>query len=357
MVDLDDLAIYRKLDPEDMLGQIYSLPQQCAAAWDKASRFPLPEDYKNVDKILILGMGGSAIGGDLIQSLVKKQKYVLAVNSDYDLPGFVDENTLVIASSYSGNTEETLTTFSQCLKTGCKKLAVTTGGTLEKMASEAGVPVFRIEHKSPPRAAIGFSLIPLIAIFSKLGFLNGFEFNVNNLIRVLKDSLEEWQENKLTSKNLAKSLAGKLYGKIALIYGSGLTAEVAHRWKTQINENSKSFAFYEVLPELNHNSVVGYRFPVDIARQAFVIFLRTHNLNQRVLIRYQVTMELLQQNNIGYEIVDSTGDDDLSRMMSLVYLGDWVSYYLAMLYQVDPTPVKTIDYLKQKLSDKQGLLF
>jgi glucose/mannose-6-phosphate isomerase len=358
MVDLDDLAVYRKLDPQDMLGQIYSLPQQCLTAWNKSINFVLPDDYRNIDKIVVLGMGGSAIGGDLLRSLISnKEKLSITVCRDYELPLFVDEKTLVIASSYSGNTEETLTSFNQSLKTGSKKLAITTGGKLMQMAERAGVPVFKIEHVSPPRAALGFSLMPLIAICRNLGFLNNVKFEINTVIETLKKLLEEWQESRPMDSNLAKQIANKVYGKMVVIYGAGLTSEVARRWKTQINENSKTWAFFEILPELDHNSVVGYRFPIELAKQAEVIFLRSYSLNQRILVRYQVTIELLQQSGVNYQIVDSAGDDDLSRMMSLVYLGDWVSYYLAILNQVDPTPVKTIDYLKERLSGTQGLLF
>jgi len=357
MVNLDDVAIYRKLDLSDMIGQLYGLPQQCQKAWSNALAFKLPDSYKEVNKIVVLGMGGSAIGGSLIHDLVSNSaKPVIFVNRDYDLPLFVDSNTIVIASSYSGNTEETLTTFNQALKTDCKKLAVTTGGKLREMAQSANVPVFPIEHVSPPRAALGYSFMPLIAFLANLGIINSTQFNVEKMISNLKKLLEEYQENSPETNNPAKIIARKLFGRIAVIYGAGITSNAAYRWKTQINENSKAWAFSEVIPELNHNSVVGYQFPQELNSKILVIFLRAPGINQRVLVRYNITMELLKLRNVEYQIVDSSGEDDLGAMMSLIYLGDWVSYYLSILYQIDPTPVKVIDHLKEQLSNTQGFL-
>jgi glucose/mannose-6-phosphate isomerase len=352
MVNLDDLQIYKQLDPANMMGQLHGLPQQCLAAWHKAIEFNLPSDYRDVDKVVILGMGGSAIGSDLVRSLASlESKPIIFVNRDYDLPAFVDDRTLVIASSYSGNTEETLSAFSQALKTNCKRLVTTTGGKLKDMAESANVPVFIIDHVSPPRAALGYSFMPIMAFLRNLGFLKGITADMQAMTQDLEKILEELKETVPTDFNKAKQLAIKLHGKIAVIYGAGILSEVAHRWKTQINENSKAWAFYEIFPELNHNAVVGYQFPTEPAQEIFVVLLRCLSLHPRTLIRYQVTGELLEQNGISHQIVDSQGKNVLNQMMSLIFLGDWVSYYLSLLYQTDPSPVKVIDYLKKRLNE------
>ncbi len=358
MVDLDDIASYRKVDSSDMLGQLYGLPQQCSEAWQRAMAFQLPADYREIDKIIILGMGGSAIGGDLLRCLVSQHiKPVIYINRDYDLPAFTDAKTLVIASSYSGNTEETLTAFNLALKSDCKKVAITGGGKLKEMADAHSVPVFRIEHISAPRAALGYSFIPLIAFLNNLGILKNNLIQIEKMVSALKKLLEEWQECIPEKTNLAKKISRSLFGKIVVVYGAGILAEVARRWKTQINENSKAWAFFEILPELNHNAVVGYQFPEEMLPSLCVVFLRSLSLNPRILMRYQITMDMLQSKGIDYQLADTSGEDDLTRMMSLVYLGDWVSYYLAILYGIDPTPVKVIDYLKDRLGGIQGLLF
>lgn len=349
---LDDLTVHQRLDPQGMLGQLKGLPHQCREAWEKALKFRLPPEYRKVDKVVILGMGGSAIGGDLLRSLAHRLKTPLIfVVRDYGLPPFVDESTLVIASSYSGNTEETLSAFSQALETKSHKLALTTGGRLGEVARKAGVPLFTIEHVSPPRAALGYSLMPLIAFFHQLGFFKDISADVLEMLTTLQDLLTKWNETVPTSANPAKQLATSLHGKIAVIYGAGILSEVARRWKTQINENSKAWAFFEVLPELNHNAVVGYEMPRELAADMFVVLLRSSHLHPRTLLRYNITSELLKQSSVPHQIVDAPGKSELAQVMGTVYLGDWVSYYLALLYGVDPTPVKVIDYLKNRLSE------
>jgi glucose/mannose-6-phosphate isomerase len=354
MVDLDNSGIYKQFDPGNMLGHIHSLPQQCRTAWDKAKDFKLPKDYTDVDKVVVLGMGGSAIGGDLVRTLLaSKKKPIIFVNRDYDLPAFVDEKTLVIASSYSGNTEETLSAFSQALKRNCKKLAITTGSRLKELAEKAGVPVFVIDYKGQPRAALGYGFMSLIAFLQKLNFIADKSGEVEAMIEDLDKMRAELKETVTTGSNRAKQLAMKFHGKIAVIYGAGILSQVAHRWKTQINENGKAWAFYEIFSELDHNAVVGYQFPEELASKIYVVLLRSPSLHPRLLLRCDITSELLEQSGIGHETIDARGKTGLSQMMSLIYFGDWVSYYLAMLNQVDPTPVKVIDYLKQRLSESK----
>jgi glucose/mannose-6-phosphate isomerase len=354
MSNLDDPQAYKRLDPTNMLEHLHDLPQQCRTAWRKAKDFNLPQDYATIDKVVVLGMGGSAIGGSLLRNFVSRlTKPVIFVTRDYDPPAFIDDKTLVIASSYSGNTEETLTAFSQTLEGKCKKLAITTGGKLKALAQNAKVPIFIIDHSSQPRAALGYSFIPLIAFLQKLGFLEDKTAEVEAMTQDLEKLLREVKETVPTSSNQAKQLATKLQGKIAVIYGAGIISAVARRWKTQINENSKAWAFHETFPELNHNAVVGYHLPAELASKVYVVMLRCPSLHPRTLIRYRVTSELLEQNSISHEIIDSQGKGELSQMMSLIYLGDWVSYYLAVLYETDPTPVKAIDYLKKRLSEAE----
>ena len=352
MVNLDSLETYQQCDPEGMAVHLRNLPWQCRQAWQKATEFVLSAEFRDIDKIVICGMGGSAIGGDLLHSLIPNlSKPIVFVHRDYHLPPFVDSKTLVVASSYSGNTEETLSTFNQALNIDCKKLAITTGGKLKKLAQENRVPVFTIEYSSQPRAALGYSFIPLIALFSQLGFLETKSAELEQMAQMLESLLSRLAEDIATPLNPAKQLATKLFGKLIVIYGAGILSPVAQRWKAQFNENSKSWAFYETFPELDHNAVVGYDFPQEFRDKVYVILLRSSSLNPRILIRYQVTSEILQKAGIAHEVIDSQGEDRLTQIMSLVFLGDWVSYYLAMLYQVNPTPVEVINYLKERLSN------
>lgn len=350
-INLDDVKIYSKNDPDGMLARIKELPMQCRQAWQAAMDFPLPADYRKVDKVVILGMGGSAIGGDLVRSLVQSEaKIPVIVHRDYGLPAFVDEKTLLIASSYSGNTEETLSGFEPALKTGAKKLAMTTGGKLQQMAEANKIPVFKIEYKAQPRAALGFSFLPTLGVMQKLGFLSDKGADVTETVQVLEKLSAKLDEKSMGKANPAKQLAQRLYGHLPVVYGAGIAAEAAHRWKTQLNENGKAWAFYEVFPELNHNATVGYPLPKEVASKIRVVLLRSPLFNQRIKLRYDVTCELLKQSGVAYEFVDGEGQSALAQMMSLVMMGDFTSYYLAILYRVDPSPVKVISYLKDKLA-------
>ena len=354
MVELDNLKVYRQLDPSNMKERIRELPQQCLRAWQQAQSFKLPPDYSRINKIIILGMGGSAIGGSLLSSLISAEsKLQISVQRDYDLPTFVDAQTLVIASSYSGMTEETLSAFTQSLATPAKKLIITTGGRLKELAQENNIPVYTIDYVAQPRAALAHSFFPLLRICQNLNLISDKTKDVAEMMQVLGNLQTAINSSISTSGNPAKQLALKLHNRLVVIYGAGFLSPVARRWKTQINENSKAWGFFEELPELNHNALVGYEFPAEMVNRTFVVLLRSPHLHPRTRTRYEITTELLSQAKLSYQILDTYGESALSQMMSLVLFGDWVSYYLALLYETDPSPVKVIDYLKKRLASNR----
>lgn len=350
---LDDPQVFKQYDPEGMMNHLHRLPQLCQQAWQMALDFKLPPDYADIDKVLVLGMGGSAIGGDLAASLAQAEaRLPIIVCRGYELPGFTDAKTLVIASSYSGNTEETLASFEQALKTDAKKLAITTGGRLKDLAQERDIPIFSFDYQAPPRAALPFSLLPILCFLYRLGFISDKSPAVAETVPLLEGLSSRIDETVPQSQNRAKQLARRLYNHLPVVYGAGITAEVARRWKTQLNENSKAWAFHEVFPELNHNAVVGYQLPEELASRIVVVLLRSASLAERTQLRYRITSKLLERAGVSYQIIDGEGQSPLSQMMSLVLLGDYVSYYLAMLYKTDPSPVKAIDFLKQQLAQE-----
>jgi glucose/mannose-6-phosphate isomerase len=354
-INLDNPQVYPKIDPDGMLDHIHNIPQMCQQAWQMAMEFKLPRDFANINKIIVLGMGGSAIGGDLVSSLaVSESRAPVMVGREYNLPAHIDDKTLVIASSYSGNTEETLSAFEQSLDTPAKKLAITTGGKLKELCEGEEIPVFSFSYKCQPRAALPFSVFGLLGILQRLDFFKDKYPEVSEAIYKLQDLTLKITETAPTSQNPAKSLAQKMYGRLPVIYGAGITAEVAHRWKTQINENSKTTAFYEVFSELNHNSVVGYSLPEEVTHQLIVVMLNSSHLHERIHLRYDITQTLLDQAGIYYQVLNAEGQSPLSQMMELILMGDYVSYYLAVLNQVDPTPVKEIDYLKNELNKRRS---
>jgi len=348
IVNLDDAKVYQRYDSDGMMAHISSMPDFCEQAWTKAMAFELPANYADINKVVILGMGGSAIGGDLLNSyLLNEARVPIILLRDFTLPTFVDENTLVIASSCSGATEETLSSFEESFNTGAKKLALTTGGSLKPLAQGKNIPVFSYDHLSPPRAALPFSLLPILCFLQKLDLISDKSEDVIDMIGTLRELLQEINAGVPFKDNQAKQLSSSLYGHLPLIYGAEILSQVAHRWKTQFNENSKTWAFYEVFPELNHNAVSGIDFPRDLSRKIMIVMLRSPFLSPRIQMRYKLTCKLLDDAHIKHHFVDGTGKNPLSHVMSTVMMGDYTSYYLAIMYQTNPSPTKNIDFLKE----------
>jgi glucose/mannose-6-phosphate isomerase len=350
MVDLDNASVYQQFDKSGMLDHLHGFPEQCQRAWEKVLKFELPHEYSRISNVLITGMGGSAIGGDIARRLaLAESKVPVFVHRDYGLPAFVAENTLLIASSYSGNTEETLSAFTKALETRSKKLAITSGGKLKHLAEQQDIPVFLIDYKAPPRAAFPHSFVPLVGIFQKLGVLGDKSADLEEAVDILKQLSRDLIETRPLASNPAKQVATKLQGRVAVIYGAEMLSEVARRWKGEFNENSKAWAFFEGFPELNHNAVVGYEFPIEAKERIFVLMLRSSSLHPRNLLRYDVTAKLLAKAGIGYEFVEARGRSPLAQVLSLVLLGDYASFYLAVLNEVDPTSTDAIAFVKQYL--------
>ena len=348
---LDDLAAYQRIDPEGMLACIGDLPRQCRAAWQEAQALELPDDYGSIDKVVILGMGGSAIAGDFLRCLVALESPVPIFNHrNYELPLLVDDRTLLIASSYSGNTEEVLSSFEGGLATGAKKVVITSGGRLLATARANAVPTFVFHYKGEPRAALGYSIMPLLAIAQKVGIVADKSEDMDEAIGVMEGLAARIDENAPLAQNPAKQLAERLYQRLPVVYGAGILTEVARRWKTQLNESSKVWCFYEELPEANHNALVSYGLPQEIAARALVVFLRAPSLHPRVLLRYALTRTALEDAGVESATVDAEGKSPLAQMMSTVLFGDWVSLYLAILNGVAPAPTTAIDKLKERLA-------
>jgi glucose/mannose-6-phosphate isomerase len=350
MIDLNDLNAYSEYDLEKMINHLNGFPELCREAWRKAMLLELPDDYADVDRVMILGMGGSAIGGDLISRLiVSEAKVPMTVNRNYNLPAYVDKRTLVIACSYSGYTEETLSALGQALDINAKCMVISTGGKLKEIAQEKHLPLFTFDYDAQPRATLPFSFMAVYCTLQRLGIIGDKSADIAETIKILEQLSQQMDITVPLEKNQAKQMAEKLYGKFIFIYGAEITSEIAYRWKTQFNENSKNWAANESFSELNHNTIVGYQFPADFAKNAVIILLRSTLISEPILARYQATSSVLEQHKIKYSIVACGGESALAQMLSLVLLGDYISYYLAILNEVDPTPIETIDKLKHEL--------
>ncbi len=353
-MNLDDLELLKRVDSADMLRHIEALPDQLADSWAHGHSLDLPADFGQVRQVVISGMGASSIGGELAACLVDDSSRVpVFVNRDYDLPAFASgPDTLVIALSHSGDTEETLSATRRAIERGTCLLAITTGGSLAPFASEAGGIAWIYRYDSPPRAALGWLYGQVLAALSRLNVAPDLAQDVEETVGLLRRTQPRYSPENPTTKNIAKRIAGQLVERFPVIWGAGLLAPVARRWKTQMNENAKSAAFFELLPELNHNAVVGLDFPSDLMHKLAIIQLRSPKYDHiRVAIRHQVTHDLFMQEAILTEQVSALGEGRLAHQMSLIQLGDWVSYYLALANEADPTPVGPIDTLKAKLAE------
>jgi glucose/mannose-6-phosphate isomerase len=336
---LDDLAAYQRIDREGMLACIRDLPRQCRAAWQEAQDLKLSDDYRDIDKVVILGMGGSAIAGDFLRSLVALESPVpVFSHRNYELPRLVDDRTLLIAS------------FCRGLATGAKKVVVTTDGELLATARAKRVPAFVFHYKSEPRAALGYSFMPLLAIAQKVGIVTDKSADVDEAVAVMDGLAARIDETVPLARNPTKQLAQKLHQRLPVVYGAGILAPVARRWKGQLNETSKMWCLYEELPEANHNALVGYGLPKEIAARALVVFLRAPSLHPRILLRYDLTRTALEEAGVESAMVEAEGKSSLAQMMSATLFGDWVSLYLAILNGVAPAPTPPIGILKERLA-------
>ncbi len=348
---LDSETTYQQTDPEGMRHQIADLPRQCSTAWEMAQEAALPQAYRDARQIVILGMGGSAIGGALLAGLVSDECSlpILPVGG-YDLPAHVGADSLVVVSSHSGNTEETLSTFAQAEERGCRIVAVTTGGRVAELAGQKGYPILRFPKESPPRAALGFSFTLLLGLLHRAGFLRDYREDVAEAVEVMDALRVSLAPEVDLADNPAKQMATRLAGRFPVVYGAGFLSPVARRWKGQFNENSKNWAAWEEMPELNHNAVVGYGLPQEARRVITVVMLRSALDHHRVQLRWEATRGLLDEAGVACETAWGEGKSRLAQMFSLIHFGDYVSLYLAMLNGADPSPVPPITILKKRLA-------
>jgi glucose/mannose-6-phosphate isomerase len=352
MKNLDDIKLIEKIDHSHMRDVLGGLSQQCKQAFQLGRDFSLPKNFGEVKNILFCGMGGSAIGAEIVGSYLRKEINVtININRDYSVPGFVDKDCLTVLVSYSGNTEETLSAYQEAQKKQAKIVVLTTGGQLADLAKKDGYPHLAIPAGLPPRGALAFLSLPILPIFFQMHLIADKKKQVAETAALL----EKLNKNSLGigvgfESNPAKRLAQRMFGNFCVIYAAGEHFNgVVTRWRGQFAENSKMLSSSHVFPEMNHNEIVGWRHPRELLKRFMVVILRDNQDHPRVKKRIEISKEILQKEKIPVEEVHSEGEGLLARTFSLIYAGDYASFYLAILNQEDPTPVKRIDYLKQRL--------
>ncbi len=353
-VTLDDPAALKRIDPEDMLGRVAGLPRQLAEARRVAGAVELPDRYTDVDAVVVLAMGGSAIGAELVAAAAGDRLRVpLTVHRDYGLPAGVTERTLVIASSHSGETVETLSGFAAARQRRAPVAVITTGGRLAADASAAGMPLLQYRLDGQPRAAIGFGVGLVHELLTRAGLIVDPD-PLGSAVAAVDALLERIGRAVDTDANPAKQLAWSIFGRIPVIYGHGPMAAVAHRWKTQLNENAKAWSAWEPMPEANHNAIEGSLNPRELGDALYVVQVRDPEEPAELTARYDVVEELLGERATNRSQVWAEGPTPLARVLTAVTYGDLVSVYLAILYQTDPTPVTLLSMLKERLARATG---
>jgi glucose/mannose-6-phosphate isomerase len=350
------------VDRGDMLGAIAALPRQLSAGYAVARRSlaaamgeaAAAAPAAPPTGLAICGMGGSAIGADLVLACLPDLRIPAVVVRGYELPAWVGPETLVIAVSYSGETEETLACAAAALGRGGAPVCVASGGSLAALARERSLPLALVPGGGQPRAAVGSLAMPLLAALEAAGLCAAAEEDVDEAAALLRAANEECAPPTDVGDNPATRLARALFRRQVVVYGAGLTVPAARRWKGQVNENAKAPAFWNELPELDHNELMGWSSQPHISASTTAVFLVDGAADPRLRRRGELTAAELRRHAVAVETVTARGASRLARLFSLVHLGDYVSFYLAILYGVDPTPVAAIEEFKAELAGAGG---
>lgn len=348
-----DSQLLKSVDKENMFDVLKNFHNQIKDAVQIAEKIDVASiDTSEIKNIVVNGLGGSAIGGDFARSYTNYEITVpIFVNRNYSLPSFVNPNTMSIISSYSGNTEETNSTYSEAIKRNSKIICISSGGSVEKTAIANNHLLVKIPGGLQPRCALGYSFFTLIILLSKLGFIKNLSPDIDAVIsKIEKKSVLYTDFN--SEENLAIKLANKLKGKLPIVYSSVDILDVVNlRWRGQLSENAKILAYGNFYPEMNHNELVGWKLNEDILKNIVVLMLEDGEDNERIKLRMEITSGIMKKYANDVIKLKGEGKNKLERIFDLVYLGDWVSYYLAIMNKINPTPVEAIDFLKNKLAE------
>ncbi len=325
---------------DQLIGRFSAQLREALEIGERASirKTPTP-----IDKIVVIGMGGSGIGGDFVASMIRSSCAIpYMVSKGYDLPAYVDEKTLVIASSYSGNTEETLSAFGRAVEVGAQIKCVASGGKLKELAQKHDLDFVQLPDDWPsPRACLGFSFVQQLFILSAQGLVDD---SLIDAVRSAADLLDDQQED---IKTIAQRIATQIFNKTAIIYIEDRMEPVAVRLRQQINENAKTLCWHHVIPEMNHNELVGWKSRRD---DLAVLMFRNADDSLRNQKRMDICFGIMKDLTSTCIRIDSKGETFIEKQMYLVHLGDWISWYLSELRHVDSIEVDVIDYLKNELA-------
>ena len=355
-IDLDDMDEIERLDSEDVLGAVERFADQCREGWEigrAATGLPAAD---GIDSIVVLGMGGSGVSGDVVQAIIEPRLPVpfRVIKSYGPLPEWIGRNTLVFAVSYSGSTEETVAALEEVHHRGSRAVTISSGGPLADMARGYGLAHVSIPTGLQPRASLGYLTLPILAVLVKIGLVPEMQQDIDEAIEVLADLASRCHRKRSRDENPAKQLAGRLHGRVPVVYGgSGLGATAAYRFKCDLNEYGKTPAFWHVIPELDHNEIVGWSQVEDLPQKDFaLVLLRDPGEHERIQLRFEITRSLVE-HRVGDVIeIASEGHGVIARLLSLILVTQLAAIYVGLGYGIDPGPVDVIQNLKAELSNR-----
>lgn len=356
MTNLDDLNAIARIDSQDVLGAVERFADQCREGWEIGlGAAGLPESA-GVDSIVVLGMGGSGVSGDVVQAVVEPRLGVpfRTIKSYGPLPEWIGRNTLVFAVSYSGNTEETLAAVEEAHARAARVITVSSGGALAEMAAKNGHAHVRIPPGLQPRASLGFLTLPVLSVLTVMGLVADARDDVDEAVEAISELAASCHRTRPGEENPAKQLSARITGKVPVVYGGyGIGATAAYRFKCDLNEYGKTPAFYNQLPELDHNEIVGWNNLSELTAENFVnVLLIDPSEHDRVALRFEITRSLIQKALPDVYEVQAEGRSPLARLLTLIFVTQLAAIYVALSYDVDPGPVDVITELKNQLAER-----
>lgn len=354
MSSIDSYNAIVNLDKGGILDSIIALPRQVDQAFREVRALEIPGSYGQAKNIVVTGMGGSALGGRIVDSLtLSGLRAPLEVFTEMSLPKYVNEDSLVIVSSYSGNTAETISSLKDAIEKKAKIIGVCSGGKLEEILKKEKLPCYVYQPlanpSNQPRMGLGYSITSILSILAKLGFLSFDETDILRIERLMGEAISEFGADSPIEKNLAKSLAHKLKGKIPVLVASEHLAGIAHAFKNQLNENAKTFSLLFDIPEMNHHLLEGLRNPHRAKELLNFVLLESELYSEEIKRRYPITREVIEKNGVETSVYQLSWEKKLDQIFEILILGSFVSLYLAILYDLDPSPIVWVDYFKSKL--------
>lgn len=348
---LDEPGAIGRRDPGNMLGLIAQFGEQLRAGWELSRSVQLGRAHQEANAVAVLGMGGSAVCGDLVRAIFADRLTVpISSVRDYELPAWVGTETLVVAISHSGATEETITALTAALERRCPVAVITTGGPIGDVAARVDLPRLIYHSDTPPRGTLGYTMSLFCGLLERAGMLALDAAELETGIEASAAVVRACGPDVTTESNMAKQLAWSILDRLPVVEGSGAMAAVARRWKTQINENSHSAALAEELPEATHNAVVGYDQPDGLRDHQYVIFLSSGSDHPRNAYRATLSGGLLDSVGISHQTVVIDGAGRFAQACAAITLGDYVSAYLALLYGADPGATPALTLVKARMS-------